>query len=135
VARDYPNFRRARSFIDNCCMQMVSNHQQFDVDGDGQPLRRLVSDLGAGVVAASRYHASTSVDGIRVYESFHGGPRDAAGINGQPAAVVLPAVDLLKPKDRWAAGRIMTRWVGLTEKKSLTADLGGNATTTEMTER
>jgi len=137
VARDYPELQTREIIIDNCCMQIVSKPQQFDVMVMGNLYGDLVSDLGAGVVGGiSATHAINVGDGIRVYESFHGGPRDAAGINqANPLPLLLPAVDLLEAEgQREAAGRIMTA-VGrvLTEKKALTADLGGNATTTEMT--
>ncbi len=137
VARDYPELQTREIIIDNCCMQLVSRPQQFDVMVMGNLYGDLVSDLGAGVVGGiSATHAINVGDGIRVYESFHGGPRDEAGINrANPLPLLLPAVDLLEAEgERQAAGRIMTA-VGrvLTEKKALTADLGGNATTTEMT--
>ncbi len=136
VAGDYPDLQTREIIIDNCCMQMVSRPRQFDVMVMGNLYGDLVSDLGAGVVGGiSATHAINFGDGLRVYESFHGGPRDAAGINrANPLPVLLPAVDLLEAVgQRENAQRIMTA-VGrvLTERKTLTADLGGTATTTEM---
>ncbi len=137
VAQDYPALQTREIIIDNCCMQMVSRPQQFDVMVMGNLYGDLVSDLGAGVVGGiSATHAINFGDGIRVYDSFHGGPRDVVGINrANPLPLLLPAIDLLEGVgQRDAAQRIMTA-VGrvLTEKKALTADLGGTATTTEMT--
>lgn len=137
VAKDYPELQTREIIIDNCCMQMVSRPQQFDVMVMGNLYGDLVSDLGAGVVGGiSASHAINHGDGVRVYESFHGGSRDTVGINrANPLPVLLPAVDLLESVgQREAAARIMTA-VGrvLTEKKVLTAHLGGTATTTEMT--
>ena len=69
-------------------MQMVSRPQQFDVLVMGNLYGDLVSDLGAGVVGGISATAGINVgDGVRVYEAFHGGTREAIGAGpGQPAA-------------------------------------------------
>jgi len=137
VAGAYPELQTKEIIIDNCCMQMVSRPGQFDVMVMGNLYGDLVSDLGAGVVGGiSATHGINVGEGIRVYDSFHGGPRDANGINrANPLPLLLPAIDLLEGVGlREAAQRIQTA-VGrvLTEKQALTVDLGGTATTTEMT--
>jgi isocitrate dehydrogenase (NAD+) len=137
VARDYSELQTKEIIIDNCCMQMVSRPRQFDVMVMGNLYGDLVSDLGAGVVGGiSATHGINVGEGIRVYDSFHGGPRDANGINrANPLPLLLPAIDLLEGVgQREAAQRIQTA-VGrvLTTKQALTVDLGGTATTTEMT--
>jgi isocitrate dehydrogenase (NAD+) len=137
AAKDFPGLQTREIIIDNCCMQMVSRPQQFDVMVMGNLYGDLVSDLGAGVVGGiSATHAINVGEGVRVYDSIHGGPRDSNGINrANPLPLLLPAIDLLEAVgQREAAQRIQTA-VGrvLTEKRTLTADLGGTATTTEMT--
>ena len=66
-------------------MQMVSKPQQFDVLVMGNLYGDLVSDLGAGVVGGiSATHGINVGDGVRVYEAFHGGPREAVGVRTGP---------------------------------------------------
>src|SRR5262245_57057420 len=47
TARDFPEMETREIIVDNCCMQMVSKPQQFDVMVMGNLYGDLVSDLGA----------------------------------------------------------------------------------------
>ena len=101
--------------IDNCCMQMVSRPQQFDVLVMGNLYGDLVSDLGAGVVGGISATQGINVgDGIRVYESFHGGGRDAIPENrANPLPLLLPAIDLLEAEGQREAATAHPRpWAG-----------------------
>lgn len=136
IARDYPQFQTRELIVDNTCMQMVSRPQQFDVLVMGNLYGDLVSDLAAGVVGGtSATHGINVGDGLRVYECFHGGPRDAIPEGrANPLPLLLPAIDMLHYNGYAdAAGRILGA-VGkvLTARVVLTADLGGQATTAEM---
>ncbi len=83
--------------VDNCCMQMVSRPQQFDVLVMGNLYGDIVSDLGAGIVGGISAAAGINVgDGIKVFECFHGGSREAVGANlANSLPLLLPAIDLL----------------------------------------
>src|SRR5207245_8638119 len=64
VARDFPDLATREIIVDNCCMQMVSRPQQFDVLAMGNLYGDLVSDLGAGVVGGvSATHGTNVGDG------------------------------------------------------------------------
>jgi isocitrate dehydrogenase (NAD+) len=136
TARDYPGLETRELIVDNCCMQMVSRPQQFDVLVMGNLYGDLVSDLGAGVVGGTSASAGINVgDGVRVYECFHGGPREAlGGDRANPLPLLLPAIDLLDAEGEKEAGRRILAAVGrvLSEGRALTPDLGGRATTSEM---
>src|SRR5262249_34363101 len=122
----------------NCCMQMVTRPQQFDVMVMGNLYGDLVSDLGAGVVGGISATAGINVGaGVRVYESFHGGSREAIGPDrANPLPLLLPAIDLLKSVGQTEpARRILTAVEKvLAETPVRTADLGGGATTSQMTD-
>jgi isocitrate dehydrogenase (NAD+) len=133
----FPELQTRELIVDNCCMQMVSRPQQFDVLVMGNLYGDLVSDLGAGVVGgASATHGINVGRDLHVYESFHGGPREAAGGAGRanPLPLLLPAIDLLDAVGETTAARRIEAAVGrvLTERRTLTPDLGGAATTSEM---
>jgi isocitrate dehydrogenase (NAD+) len=138
AARDFPDLQTREIIVDNCCMQMVSRPQQFDVLVMGNLYGDLVSDLGAGVVGGISATAGINVgDGVHVYESFHGGPRETIGENrANPLPLLLPAIDLLDAEgQKPVAQRILAaveRMLG--EHPTLTRDLGGQATTTEVSE-
>lgn len=142
VARGYPGLATREIIVDNCCMQLVSRPRQFDVMVMGNLYGDLVSDLGAGVVGGVNAAAGINFGGagedgrprLRIYESLHG---DAAEEHGgvSPLPLLLPAIDLLGAEGyREAADRILSAVEAvLQEGRVRTPDLGGRATTAEMT--
>ncbi|MBI3408403.1 MAG: isocitrate dehydrogenase [Planctomycetes bacterium] len=138
VAKDFPEMQPKEIIVDNCCMQMVSRPQQFDVLAMGNLYGDIVSDLGAGVVGGVGATAGINVgDGIKVFEAFHGGTRESIGANrANPLPLILPAIDLLEcVGQKEAAGRIFRAVEKvLTQGSVRTRDLGGDASTSEMAE-
>jgi isocitrate dehydrogenase (NAD+) len=137
TAADFPTLRTREIIVDNCCMQLVSRPQQFDVMVMGNLYGDLVSDLGAGVVGGvAATHGINVGDGLFVYEALHGGPRDAVGPDrANPLPLLLPAIDLLEGAGLTAPAQRISAAVAqvLTEGQKLTRDLGGSASTAEMT--
>lgn len=138
TAKQFPELQTKEIIVDNCCMQMVSRPQQFDVMVMGNLYGDLVSDLGAGVVGGISATAGINVgEQVRVYESFHGGSREAIGAErANPLPLLLPAIDLLEANGQPEPARRLLAAVEqvLTEGKVRTHDLGGHATTGEMTD-
>jgi isocitrate dehydrogenase (NAD+) len=138
TAKEFPELQTREIIVDNCCMQMVSRPQQFDVLVMGNLYGDLVSDLGAGVVGGiSATHGINVAEGVRVFESFHGGTQESVGgpDRANPLPLLLPAIDLLESVGRKeTAARIQNAVeTVLVEGKIRTADLGGNSTTTQLT--
>lgn len=138
TARNYPEFQTRELIVDNCCMQLVSKPQQFDVMVMGNLYGDIVSDLGAGLVGGVSATAGINVgEGVRIFETFHGGRRESVGENrANPLPLLLPALYLLQTlgqpevaKRIWKAAETV-----LLEKKHLTPDLGGTGTTSSMAE-
>lgn len=134
TAKSFPEVQTREIIVDNCCMQMVSKPQQFDVMVMGNLYGDLVSDLGAGLVGGISATAGINVgEGVRVYETFHGGNRESVGIDrANPLPLLLPAIDLLEGVEQketaqriWNAAEAV-----LTAGEVRTPDLGGHATTT-----
>jgi isocitrate dehydrogenase (NAD+) len=138
VAKEFPQMQAKEMIVDNCCMQIVSRPQQFDVLVMGNLYGDIVSDLGAGVVGGISATAGINIgDGILCYECFHGAGRQRLGVDrANPLPLLRPAIDLLDgagQKD--AAARILRAMeMVLAEGSCCTADLGGTATTTAMTD-
>jgi isocitrate dehydrogenase (NAD+) len=136
VAREFPELQSRELIVDNCSMQLVLRPQQFDVLVMGNLYGDLVSDLGAGVVGGISATAGINfADGIRVYECFHGGSREAVGVNcANPLPLLLPAIDLLESVGQVKPARHILAAVEkvLADGKMRTPDLGGKTTTTEM---
>lgn len=138
TAKDFPDIETHEIIVDNCCMQMVARPHQFDVMMTSNLYGDLISDLGAGIVGGTSAMSGINVgEGVRVYESFHGRTYDEVEPNTtSPLPLLLPMVDLLEgvgqKEDSQRILRAMEKV--LMEKQTLTPDLGGSASTTEMTE-
>lgn len=136
VAQDYPAIETKEIIVDNCCMQMVSKPQQFDVLVMGNLYGDIVSDLGAGIVGGISATAGINVgQEIQVFETFHGATREELGVDrANPFPLLLPAVDLLDAVgQKEAAARILAAMeTVLTDGKIRTFDLGGMAGTMDM---
>jgi isocitrate dehydrogenase (NAD+) len=136
TARDFPEIEAQEIIVDNCCMQLVSRPQRFDVLVMGNLYGDLVSDLGAGLVGGIDATSGINVgDGVQVFESFHGTPRDqTASHRANPLPLLLPAIDMLNAVGhKETAQRILTAVeTVLTEGRAKTTDLGGQSTTMEM---
>jgi isocitrate dehydrogenase (NAD+) len=136
TAKDFPEIQTREIIVDNCCMQMVSRPQQFDVMVMGNLYGDIVSDLGAGLVGGVSATAGINVgEGVRVFETFHGGSREQIGVGkANPLPLLLPAIDLLEAVEQhetarriWGAAEAV-----LAEGHGRTPDLGGSAGTAEM---
>jgi isocitrate dehydrogenase (NAD+) len=136
AAKEFPEMQTREIIVDNCCMQLVSRPQQFDVMVMGNLYGDLVSDLGAGLVGGIDATAGINVgEGVHVFESFHGSTRDETTAHtANPLPVLLPAIDMLEIMGRTdAAQRIMVAVeTVLTEGRCRVSDLGGQATTMEI---
>ncbi len=138
VAADYPNITYKEIIVDNCAMQMVMHPEQFDVVVLGNLYGDIISDLAAGLVGGLGVVPGANIgDEVAVFESVHGSAPDIAGKGvANPLATILSAnmmlryMGLEKEADRIRAATVLF----LSEKKHLTPDLGGNATTDEMVE-
>jgi isocitrate dehydrogenase (NAD+) len=138
VAKEFPGLETKEIIVDNCCMQMVSRPQQFDVLAMGNLYGDIVSDLGAGIVGGvAATHAINIGEKVKVFEAVHGGTRESIGAErANPLPLLLPAVDLLETLgEKEAAARIQAAVAKvLSDGRVRTADLGGEATTGAMTQ-
>src|SRR5262245_31454697 len=139
VAKDYPQIQTREMIVDNCCMQLVSRPQQFEMLAAGNLYGDLLSDLGAGLVGGiSATAAINHGDGVRVYEAIYGARTEAVGEGrANPLPLIMPAIQMLHDIGAAeAAGRIQRAVERvLTDGKVRPHDLGGSAGTEEFTER
>lgn len=137
IAENYPNIEYKEILVDNLCMQLVQHPEKFDVLVLPNLYGDIVSDLTAGLTGGLGLARGANI-GLEcaVFEPVHGSAPDIKGQNkANPSALLLSAVEMLKyigERDR--AEKIENALLKtLKEGKVLTADLGGNATTTEFT--
>jgi isocitrate dehydrogenase (NAD+) len=136
VAREYPEVEYNEVIVDNCCMQLVTRPQQFDVMVMENLYGDIVSDLVSGLVGGLGVTGSANIGPDAVmYEAVHGSAPDIAGKGlANPTAVLFSAVMMLRQfGEAEAAKRVEDSVLKVfTEGKYVTRDLGGTAGTAEF---
>lgn len=138
VARDYPEIETDDKIVDNACMQLVMNPQQFDVLLLENLYGDIVSDLAAGLVGGLGVVPGANIGEFgSVFEAVHGSAPDIAGKNiANPTALLQSAILMLNfLGEREAAEKIRVAINHTLSVRNIrTRDLGGSASTTEYTE-
>jgi isocitrate dehydrogenase (NAD+) len=138
VSKEYPEIEANDLIVDNACMQLVIDPNQFDVLLLENLYGDIISDLGAGLVGGLGVVPGANIgEEIAVFEAVHGSAPNIAGRGiANPTALIQTSVLMLKHiGEREAAGRIQKALEKvLAEGQTLTRDLGGQATTIDFTE-
>ena len=138
VSQDYPDIQADDLIVDNACMQLVMDPNQFDVLLLENLYGDIISDLGAGLVGGLGVVPGANIgDEIAVFEAVHGSAPNIAGRGiANPTALLQTGVLMLKHiGERDAALRIQSALEKILADGSVrTRDLGGRSTTSEFTE-
>ena len=138
VAPEYPGIEYKELIIDNACMQMVLNPQQFDMLLLTNLYGDIMSDLAAGLVGGLGLVPSGNIgEGVAVFEAVHGTAPDIAGKGiANPTALLMSGIMMLDHLGETDAARGIEKALHevYREGKFLTRDVGGSATTAEFSE-
>jgi len=138
VAERYKDIEYKELIVDNACMQMVLNPQQFDMLLLPNLYGDVMSDLAAGLVGGLGVVPSGNIgDECAMFEAVHGTAPDIAGKGlANPTALLMSGIMMLDHlSERPAARRIAAALERVyREGQHATRDLGGRATTQEFTE-
>jgi len=136
VSKDYPEITYGEHIVDNTCMQLVTNPYQYDVLLLENLYGDIVSDLcaafvgGLGIVPGANYGHECAI-----FEAVHGSAPDIAGKGiANPTAVLRSGILMLRHLGEEAAANKIRRAIEVVygEKKHLTRDMGGTATTADV---
>jgi isocitrate dehydrogenase (NAD+) len=137
VAEQNPEIAYKEMIVDNACMQMVLNPQQFDMLLLPNLYGDVMSDLCAGLVGGLGVVPSANMgDESAMFEAVHGTAPDIAGKGlANPTALVMSGIMMLDHLgERSAARRIEAALDRVyREGKHHTGDLGGTTTTNDFT--
>jgi isocitrate dehydrogenase (NAD+) len=138
VAEKYPGIEYKELIVDNACMQLVLNPQQFDVLLLPNLYGDVVSDLTAGLVGGLGIVPSANIgDKAAMFEAVHGTAPDIAGKGlANPTALLMSAILML---DHLGESKAARRIQAALEKvylegKHTTRDVGGTASTARFTD-
>ena len=138
MAKNYPNILADDRIVDNLCMQLVMNPNQFDILLLENLYGDIVSDLTAGLVGGLGVvgGANIGINGA-VFEAVHGSAPDIAGQNkANPLALLQSAVMMLQHIGEMdAAKRIHNAILKILDSgpEHRTSDIGGTGRTSDFT--
>ena len=135
VSREFPQIEAEDKIVDNVAMQMVMRPQQFDVVVTENLYGDILSDLTSGLIGGLGLLPSSNLgNGYAMFEAVHGSAPDIAGKGiANPTAFLWSACMMLEHMGNLETAARIRRAVDavLAEGRTLTPDLGGNATTLE----
>ena len=144
VSKEYPLITYEDMLIDTTAMHLVSNPESFDIVVTTNQFGDILSDIGAGLIGSIGMAPGLCIgDNIAMAQATHGSAPDIAGKNiANPYAMIMSTSMLLSwmgtkynEEKLIIASNIIEESTleVIKEKKYITADIGGKASTVDMT--
>jgi len=139
VGREYPEVKTHSYLVDAASMFMVKDPSRFEIVVTSNLFGDILTDLGAAIAGGMGLAAGANLNPERkfpsMFEPIHGSAPDIAGKGmANPLATVWSASQMLDffGYESWGKKLIDIIEEILVEKKVLTPDMGGNATTSQV---
>lgn len=138
VSTEYPDVTLEHQLVDSCAMFLITHPQKFDVIVTENLFGDILSDEASSLAGTLGVMPSSShsVSGLALYEPIHGSAPDIAGQGiANPVSMILSVAMMLRESFGEEVGAVMIE-NAVTQTFTdgiLTNDLGGSATTDEMT--
>jgi isocitrate dehydrogenase (NAD+) len=127
MAEEYPEIQTNDKIVDNMCMQLVINPQQFDVIVTTNLFGDILSDLCSGLVGGLGMAPGANIgSNAAIFEAVHGSAPDIAGKNiANPSALILASAMLMRHIGEFDAANQIESAVAKTvkEQRFVTRDL------------
>jgi len=138
VARDYAQIQVEDRIVDNMAMQLVQRPEEYDILLCPNLYGDILSDLCAGLIGGLGIAPGVNLGReVAIFEAVHG---SAPQFKGQdklnPTALILSAVLMLEHLNEQRAAERILQGIHrvLAHRETVTFDLGGSASTTQMTD-
>jgi 3-isopropylmalate dehydrogenase len=142
IAREYPDVRTEKIYVDAAALYMMQRPECFDVIVTENMFGDILSDLAAGLVGGMGMAPSADVgDRFAVFQPAHGSAPDIAGQEkANPVAAILSVAMMLEwfGMDESIKGAAWIRQsveTVLADPSNRTPDLGGKLTTSQLGDR
>lgn len=139
VAKEYPGIKSERYLVDAMAARFVTNPESLDVVVASNLFADILTDLGGAIQGSMGMPPSANIDPTRkhpsLFEPVHGSAPDIAGKGiANPLGTLWAGQMMLEfLGEKEAAGLLMRAMETVTrEGKTLTGDVGGRATTSEV---
>ena len=139
VASEFPQVETESLLVDRACMDFVRWPEEFDVVVASNLFADILSDIAAVVTGSMGLAPSANINPERIYPSMfepvHGAAFDITGKGIANPLATISAVAMML--DHWGEQDAANRVDGavarcLEERRVLTPDLGGNASTSQV---
>src|SRR5882762_6093134 len=141
VKGEFPGIETDYHHVDACTMYMVTKPKIYDVIVTTNMFGDIITDLGAAIQGGMGMAASGNLNPTRqaasMFEPVHGSAPDIAGKNyANPIATFLSVAMMLDFLNQPKAARAIQQACAdvVANPKNHTRDLGGSATTTQISE-
>ena len=142
VAKEYPDVKTQSFLVDAASMFFVKDPGRFQVVVTSNLFGDILTDLGAAISGGMGLAAGANLNPEKKYpsmfEPIHGSAPDIAGKGiANPLAAIWSVSQMLDffGKPQWGEKVLNAIEKLLEEGKCLTPDMGGNATTSQVTDR
>jgi isopropylmalate/isohomocitrate dehydrogenase-like protein len=136
MAEKYPDIQADDVIVDNCCMQLVTKPERFDVVVTENLYGDIVSDLCAGLVGGLGLAPGANIgENCAVFEAVHGSAPDIAGKGiANPTALLFSALMMLRHLDEHLMAALVEDAVLRVAAAGtmVPGDLGGHASTAQF---
>ena len=139
ISKEYPEVETHSYLVDAASMFMIKDPKRFEIVVTSNLFGDILTDLGAAIAGGMGLAAGANLNPERkfpsMFEPIHGSAPDIAGKGmANPLATVWSASQMLDFFGYEDLGAELINIIEeiLTEKKCLTPDLGGTATTEEV---
>ena len=139
VGREYPDVQTNTLLVDAASMFMVKEPQRFQIVVTSNLFGDILTDLGAAIAGGMGLAAGANLNPERkfpsLFEPIHGSAPDLAGWGvSNPLASIWSASQMLDyfGYEKWGKRLIDIIEEMLVENQTLTPDMGGSASTSEV---
>lgn len=139
VGKDYPEVKTYSYLVDAASMFMIKDPKRFEIVVTSNLFGDILTDLGAAIAGGMGLAAGANLNPDRtfpsMFEPIHGSAPDIAGQGkANPLATVWSVSQMLDFFGHEDLGKMLIDVIEeiLIERKVLTPDLGGSATTKEV---
>lgn len=139
VGKDYPEVKTYSYLVDAASMFMIKDPKRFEIVVTSNLFGDILTDLGAAIAGGMGLAAGANLNPERnfpsMFEPIHGSAPDIAGQGkANPLATVWSASQMLDFFGYADLGKMLIDCIEevLTENTTLTPDLGGSATTSQV---
>jgi isocitrate dehydrogenase (NAD+) len=139
IAKEYEGRVQVEErIVDACAMELVMRPERYDVIVTTNLFGDILSDLTSGLVGGLGLTPGANIgDDAAIFEAVHGTAPDIAGKGiANPTAVMLAACQMLDHMGQGERAAKIKQAIEavLREKKTVTGDVGGTATTEQYTD-